>query len=167
LASVIVGRVPPPVGGRTGLRARAGRPHLQTAGPVEPGQRAAAGRDRMDVEHRHQHLTPVHLAAHAPHRFAVFDQRDVRARPTHVERHDVGEAGRCGNDTAGCDDAGGRSAEDRLHAAVRRRIKGCDAAVRQHDVALTRRHAEFVECGAERDDVALDERVQIGVDDRR
>ena len=55
LASVTVGsRAAAAVGGRAGHRAGAARSDAEGAAVIDIGDRAAAGADRVDVDHRHQ-----------------------------------------------------------------------------------------------------------------
>ena len=64
-------------------------------------------------------------------------------------------------------DAAGRAGQHRGHRVARGRGEGRHAAVRLHDVFLPRRDAGLGQPAVELGDVAREDRLQIGVDDRR
>ncbi len=78
------------VGGGAGARARRSRPDAQRAARVAPGDRAAAGADRVDVEHRQRDRAAADLAPGGLAHLAVEDDADVAARAAHVEAQRVG-----------------------------------------------------------------------------
>ncbi len=88
LASVTVGASPPrAIGGRTGHRAGALRADAEGAAAVDMRDRAAAGADRVDVDHRHQQREAgdrgrarIGLGEHA-----VDDDADIGAGAADVE----------------------------------------------------------------------------------
>ena len=65
------------VAGGAWLRAGGMRADAQAAGAIEPGDGAAAGADRIHIDHRHAHRKAGDAALRADHRFAAFHQRDV------------------------------------------------------------------------------------------
>ena len=77
-----------PVAGRAGHRAGALRAHTQQARRVDPGDRAAARADRLDVDRREpRHVARPHPAEPGLAReldVAVADDADVEARAAHV-----------------------------------------------------------------------------------
>ena len=96
-ASVIVGVVAAAaVAGRPRARAGAARADAEGAAVVDVGDRAAAGADRVHVEHRHEQRVaadpgvPRGCLADAP----LGDDPDVGRRAAHVERDQPAAAGR-------------------------------------------------------------------------
>ena len=83
LAAVTVGRRP---------RARAGRARAdpQRAARVAPGDRAAAGADGVEVEHRQRDRAAADRPAAGLAGAAVLDHADVARRAAHVEAERVG-----------------------------------------------------------------------------
>ena len=81
------------VAGRARQGAGALRADLEEPVPVEPGDRAAAGADGVDVDHRQADREVGDLAVEADRRAAAPDQGDVGAGPAHVEGDDVRPAG--------------------------------------------------------------------------
>ena len=89
-------RPPPGVAGRAWHRAGAAGAHIQGAVRLDPGDGAAAGPNRVNIELRHlkgKGVNPV-VVRHPWGELA--DKRDVGARPAHVERDDILEAGELG-----------------------------------------------------------------------
>ena len=89
------------VAGRTGLGARADRADLHQAVAVEPGDRAAAGADRVDVDHGEADREARHLALEGDFGGAAVDQRDVGGGAAHVERDESLAQRRGAQDAAG------------------------------------------------------------------
>src|SRR5262249_22348460 len=84
---------PAPVAHRARHRASALRTHLQRARLVDAGYRAATGADRLDLDHRDEEWVPVQRGFAGDLESAFVDQRDVRARPSHIEADDMLVAG--------------------------------------------------------------------------
>ncbi len=75
------------VAGRAGLGARALRPDAQRPAAVDPRDRAAAGADRVDVDHRQAHRQAGDGALHGEVGLAAAlgEEERVAARAAHVE----------------------------------------------------------------------------------
>ena len=82
-------RAPLPVAGRTRIGARALRPDAEDPARVDARDRAAPGPDRHDVQARERDLLAGHPAVAREVSLAPLDQRDVGARPAHVEGDEV------------------------------------------------------------------------------
>src|SRR4051794_28665294 len=167
-----------PVARGAGLGTCASRPDLQTAGRVEPRDRAAAGADLGDVDRR----DPQELAGTAHQPAAArqgasdlvlaragdgtrLDQRSLGGRPAHVERDRVFEAEpRCHPERG--DDAGCRARLEREHRPARRVAGGHDTARGLHD-RQRRVDLRGVEPAPDVGDVAAHQRPDVGVDDGR
>ena len=141
------------------------RAHLDEAARVHARDAAAAGADRVDIDHRLLHV----VAAQPPHppdrRLAAAHQRDVGAGPAHVERHDVGEAGQAG-DPPGAHHAGGGTREqqrDRQRLGLGERH---DATVGAHDLRCGGQR-ERLHAPREAANVAADHRAERRVERRR
>ena len=78
-----------PVAGGAWLGARRMRADTQPAGAIEPGDGAAAGADRIHIDHRHAHRIPGDVALRADHRFAAFHQRDVAGGAADIDGDEV------------------------------------------------------------------------------
>jgi len=81
-----------PVAGRPRRRAGGVRADAQQAAVIDPGDGAAAGPDRHDVDHRRLHRQAVDAGHGGKLGPAVGDQRDIGAGAAHVERDQVAEA---------------------------------------------------------------------------
>src|SRR5947207_645041 len=99
---------------RTRHRLGALRADAQRATLVDPGDGAAAGADRVDVDDRDadRRAFEAGLARHL--RRAVEHQADVGAGAAHIERDDVAEAGEARDMGAG-DDPAGRPGQYGMH----------------------------------------------------
>ncbi len=130
------------VAGRSGIGARALRSDIEEAAAVEPGDRAAAGRDRGHVERRHVDLAARDGAFGGFERHAAFDEGDVGGGAAHVEGD---EAAPCvlAREIGARLRAGGRTGEQRVHRAPAgdRGRERHHAAVRLHQEALLGAHA--------------------------
>ena len=112
------------VAGGAGCRAGTLRADAQHAALVDPGERAAAGADGADVDHRD-------LDRHAPFDLERGGERlpaadhggDVGRGAAHVERDQMVDAGEPGDVAAG-DHAAGRAGDQHLDRARRRRHPG-------------------------------------------
>ena len=154
------------VAGRTGHRAGALRADFEHAEAIDSGDGAAAGAHGVDVHHRHGEVAAFDLAAAGEDRLAVLDQRHVARGAAHVESDDVAESRlAAGGDAGG--DAAGRPGQHRRHRFARGVGECRHAAVRLHDVFLPRGDAGAGEAAIEVGDVTREDRLQIGVDDRR
>ena len=80
-----------PEAGRPRVGARAFRPHPERPTRIDPGERAAARPDGMDVHARHTERKPREHRVGAVRRDPV-DDAHVRRRSTHVERDDAVES---------------------------------------------------------------------------
>ena len=79
-----------PVARGPGLGARRARSDAQRAARVAPADRAAAGADGVDVDHRQRERPPADLAPGALAHRAALDDADVARRAAHVEAQQVG-----------------------------------------------------------------------------
>ena len=84
------------VAGGPGLGARRARPDPQGAAGVAPADRAAAGADRVHVDHRQLDRAAADLARVGPPHLAVLDHADVAGGAAHVEAERVAVAARPG-----------------------------------------------------------------------
>ena len=161
-------RAAAPVAGRAGIGAGALRADIEEAAAVDPGDRAAAGRDRAHVERRHVDLPARDHALGGFERHAALDEGDVGRGAAHVERDEPALRLVLGEIGAGLR-AGGRAGEQRVHgaAAADRGGERHHAAVRLHQEALLRADLGVVEAAVEMVDVAHQHRLEIGVQQRR
>ena len=74
---------------RSGFCAGARRADFQKTVPVEPGDRAATGTNRVDIDHRQTDRVIRDSLIEADTCFATLDERDIGTGPAHVERDDV------------------------------------------------------------------------------
>ena len=107
-----------PVAGRPGVGAGALGPDPQRSARVAPDDRAAAGADGVQVDHRQPHRQPTDLALRAAARFAGPDQADVGRGPAHVQRDRVLDA----REPASRADDAGRRARDERDGRMRGRL---------------------------------------------
>ena len=152
------------VAGRARLRARALRADLHQPVAVEPGDRAAAGADRVDVERGEPRRIALDPFVEGRAGGVVAHQRDVRAGAAHVERDHVRHAGEPRHvDRA--DRAGRRPRQrgaDRHVARARNRHQPAGRLV-DAERGLRRGRAD---AGREVAEIAVDHRLQIGVEHR-
>ena len=149
-----------------GSRVGAGalRPDAQAA-RLGVGQRAAARPDRVDVDDRHHQREPLQLGLRGDVRGAVDDERDVEARPAHVDADQVAPPEQASErDAAHRAPDGPR--EQRLEGQLARRLRGHDAAARLHHVQRDGEPAR-AQLGLEPLEVAAHDRGGVGVDHRR
>ena len=152
------------VADRTGIGAGAARTHLQEPATVDIGNRAAAGTDGMNVEHRRLDRVAVHDRFGGEPRLAGLQQRDVGRGAAHVEGDEVGQTGRAA-DGLRADHAGGRAGQHGAHRHVGGRLEADDAAVRLSEMRRDR-HAERGQARRKAIDVALHHRAEIGIHHR-
>ena len=77
---------------RTGIGARAFRADLEMAFAGDPRDRAAAGADRLDVDHRDAHREGADRATVGDVRLAAFDQAEIGRGAAGIQRDDVRES---------------------------------------------------------------------------
>jgi hypothetical protein len=124
------------VGDRSRLGAGALRAYLQDARARHARDGAAAGADRVDVDHRHAHRqTVAHLLVGAHRRRAADDHADVEAGAAHVARDHVGVAGRQRGEGRGLD-ARRRPRHERVDGVARGHVHRHRAAVALHHQQL-------------------------------
>ncbi len=145
------------VAGGSRRRARGVRADLVTA-VVEVQHRTAAGRDRVDGQHRRAQPYPGHLGLVLPLELSR-EVRDVGGRAAHVESDHPVEARRA-RGAGHADDAAGRAGQDRVLAAERRGLG-------QPAVGLHEQHPDAGEFGGHLIHVAAQHRGQVGVDHGR
>ena len=78
---------------RPGLGAGAARADLEMAFAADPGDRAAAGADGLDVDHRDAHRERPDRSAIGDMRLAAFDQAEIGRGAAGIQRHQIGKAG--------------------------------------------------------------------------
>ena len=86
-----VGWLPPVRNRPVRARPRATRTDPQGAG-FEPGQRAAAGADGVNVDDRHQHRQALERGFSGNGEVSVDDQADVERGPAHVDTEQFGRS---------------------------------------------------------------------------
>ena len=153
------------VGGRAGAGPGAARPHVQEPAVVEPADRAAAGPDRVHVDHRQGDRMSIDLALPRHLHLAVLDDRGVEARAAHVDDHEIVGAEATREGKARARPARG-AGENRRRRVSRHELGRRDTAVRLHH------QQDPVERGfLERDhqivDVAAQHRSDVGAHHRR
>ncbi len=158
------------IAGGAGRRARALRADRQAVLRIEPGDRAAAGADLDDVDHRRLDRKPFHIAAGVVDRVdreaAVLDQRALGGGAAHVEGDDVLQAQRLGIG-AGADAAADRTGFHEAHWLPAGALDRKQAAVRAHHIKRAGK-ALAGEVALEPPDIGRDLRADIGVGgDRR
>ena len=128
---------PVAVAGGAGRGAGAARADAEGATFVDVRDRAAAGADRVHVEHRHEQRIAADPGV-AGRRLAdavLGDDADVGGGAAHVERDQTPPSGeRAGPLTA--EDPGGRAGEQERHGTLGGRVHARDAAARHHHVQL-------------------------------
>ena len=127
------------VAGRARHRAGAFRADLQQAAAVDRGDRAAAGADGGDLDHRRaDHHAEIDRGLRRQRGLAAGDQRHVERGAAEIAGDDVVLAAGA-RDGGGGDDAGGRTRQRGAHRQPARGRRRHHAAVRLHDVELCRR----------------------------
>ena len=129
------------VAGRPRIGARALRADMHAAAFVDPGNRAAAGADRDDVDVRAAHRIAVQQRIVAHFGLAVADQRHVEAGTPHVAGDRVRDAHALAHAHRRRDAARWPRLQQR-HRPVARDLGWRQPAVRLHEIEL-RRHARF------------------------
>ena len=114
------------------LGARAARAHAQGAAGVAPADRAAAGADGVDVDHRQRQRPAADLAGRRLAHAAVLDDAHVARGAAHVEAQQVGHPAALGEQRRGGRAAGG-AAEHGERGVVGGGIQRRQAAAGLHD----------------------------------
>ena len=86
------------VASRPRIGASTARPDLEQTATVDERDRAAAGADRVDVEHRSFDRIPVDDRFPGEPRLAALQQRDIGRCAAHIESDDVALAGKTRRD---------------------------------------------------------------------
>ena len=125
------------VGGRSRHGAGRARPDLEGAGLVDEGDRAAAGADRVHVDHRHQHgeARDPGVARGGLAEAALRDDADIGRGAADVEGDEVASARQAARPVA-ADHAGRRTREQGEHGPFGHHAGRGDAAVRRHDAQI-------------------------------
>ncbi len=149
------------VGGGPRIGAGRARPDAQGAAAVAPADRAAAGADGVDVDHRQLDRAAGDRARVGPLHLARLDHADVARGPTHVEAQRVAVAGELGQQP-GADGASGRAREHAPGPGPGRFLGAGDAArglhhQRSRQAGLARGFAEPLQ-------VTPEQRREVGVD---
>ena len=154
------------VADRPRLGAGALRSHLQDAGGVHARDGAAAGADRVDIDHRHADGQPVaHLLVGGHGRHAVADHADIEAGAAHVARDDVAIA-RGERGVGGGLDPGRRPRHERVDGVASGDVDRHGPAIALHDQQLAPA-ALAPQLTRERSQVPVDHRLHVAVDRRR
>ena len=108
------------VAGRAGIRAGRARADAERVARVDIGDRAAAGADRVDIDHRHQHrqLRDLGIARVLDPQLAVLDHADVGGGAADVDGDDVLRAARLAG-PAPADHAAGGAGEQQADRPLR------------------------------------------------
>ncbi|CCH75540.1 hypothetical protein BN11_80003 [Nostocoides australiense Ben110] len=118
---------------RAGIGTRRLGADLQSAFGGDPGDRATAGTDGDDIDHRDLARVGADRALGRQGWFAVEDDRDVRGRATAVARQHLAEAGPLG-DERGPEGTSGRTRQDRRNRLVDNLIRREHSAIGLHDI---------------------------------
>ena len=153
-----------PVAGGPRVGARRAGADAKRSSRVAPGDRAAAGADRVDVDHRQLDHAPADLARVGPPHAAVLDDADVARGAAHVEPDRVAVP-REARQQRGADGTAGGPGEDGLGAGAGRLGERGDAARGLHH----RRFGEAAPPGrlGETLEVAAEKGGEVGVDHGR
>ena len=153
------------VTGRSRHRAGAFRSDLKQTAAIDRGDRAAAGADGRDLDHRRaDHQAKVEHRLRRERGLGSGDNRHVKGRAAEIARDDVVVAGRA-RDRRGSDDASGRTGQSRAHRQAARRCRRHHAAVRLDNV---KRAGEFLlrQRAFKLADISAHAGLQIGVERR-
>jgi hypothetical protein len=134
------------------------RPDLESASCVDVRDRAAAGADRVQVDHRHEDriARDERIARRGLRELAVGHDADVGARAADVERDQVVAIGEL-PDPGAAEHAGREPRHQRVDRQIGDRARRRDAAVRHHDVDFAA-EARGLETACEPVDVIAHER---------
>ena len=127
-----------PVAGRAGIGARAARADAERAALVDVRDRAAAGADRVHVEHRHEQRVAAdpRVARRGLGDPALGDDPDVGRRAAHVERDHAACARRARPAHCPPRIPAAGPGEQQRHGPLGRGMLAGDAAARHHHVQL-------------------------------
>ena len=148
-----------PIAGRARHRAGAVRPDPEPAAVIM-ADRSAAGRDRVDFEHRRANPDAGDRTLAGP-LIASGEMGDVRRGAAHVEP-DQALLARLGAGPRHADDAAGGPRQDRVLAAEGRGVG--QAAIRLHEEETRASSRRPAQSGHDLVDIATQHRRQIGVD---
>ena len=125
------------VGGGPGPCAGAGRADAEGPRCIDPGDRAAAGADGVDVDHRHEYgkAGDPGVAGDGLGKAAVGHDADVGAGPADIEGDDVAAPGE-GTGPGATQHARGRAGKERQDRPLGHHRGRGDAAVGAHDVEI-------------------------------
>ena len=124
------GRVltPQSIGGRAGPRTGALRADMQETGIVHPGNGAAAGTDRVNLDRRRGEVIAVDRQLVGHGHIAARHDHDIATRAADLHGDQVGFLAR-GGAALECADAGRRTGQDEHHGARRHLIDGNRTAI--------------------------------------
>ncbi len=132
---------------------------------AEPGDRAAAGPDRLDVDHRDADGKCADRTAVGDVGLGAFDQAEIGGGAAGIERHQIGKARDLGDDGR-AERARGRAGQRRRDRFAHHLLGAGDATARLHD-----QERPFLQVGAERVvhaiEVAHHVRLDEGIDQGR
>ncbi len=125
------------IGGRSRHGAGRARPDLEGAGLVDEGDRAAAGADRMHVDHRHHHgeARDPGVARRRLAEAAFGDDADIGRGAADIEGDEVAPARQAARPVA-ADHAGRRARQQGEHRPLGDHGGRRHAAVRRHDAQV-------------------------------
>ena len=153
------------VAGGAGRSAGTLRADAQHAALVDPGERAAAGADGADVDHRDlDRHAPFDLERGGERLLAADHGGDVGRGAAHVERDQMVDAGEAGDVAAG-DDAAGGAGDQHLDRGGGGGVQGHLAAVGADDHGVGA-DAGGIEALAHHAQAAGDDGLEIGVGER-
>ena len=154
------------VANRPGVRPGALRADAQEAALVDPGDAAAAGADRGEVdERRGNRQPPLDLVVGVVGDLPVPHDADVTARAAHVERDEVFVPGQLAEEAA-TDHAAAQPRQHNVDGLVFGGLRCGPAAVRLHHRPGTR-DAQVLQALPNATDVALQRRLDIGIRENR
>ena len=127
----------PAIGGRARVGAGAARADAKGAAAVDIGDRAAAGADRVDVDHRRQHRIAADpgVAGGRLGKTPVDDDADIGRGAADIEGDQPIASGQRAAPGA-AEDARSRPREQGQHRALRDGRRGRDAAIGAHHVQI-------------------------------
>ena len=147
---------------RAGIRAGAVRADVEDATFIHSGDAAAAGAQGVDIDHRSGNLpTGLELLV-GDVRDTVFDQRNIRAGPTHVEGDDLWFRQQLSQVRSGAD-ASGRAGQNGAHRHPAGIVDWRNPAVGLHDQHVLQLRVRF-EALTQVGQIAAEHRTNVGVD---
>ena len=146
------------------MRSRAPRADAESAAGVDPGDRAAAGADGVQVDGREPDGQPADVLLRRPPGGAAEHETNVRGRAAHVERDGVLDSGETA-DPSRAHDACGRPRDERDRRMCGDLLQSRHAARRPHHER--RRQALLGAAAGERPRIPGHDRSEVGVRGRR